>query len=53
MLISTVIEGAHQQKYFAEHLPELTDVTKEKTPSLNFNNYTFQFYAFKSAWSNR
>ncbi len=30
MLISTVIEGAHQQKYFAEHLPALTDVTKGK-----------------------
>ncbi|HBK71062.1 MAG TPA: TetR family transcriptional regulator [Flavobacteriaceae bacterium] len=30
MLISTVIEGAHQQKYFAEHLPELTDVKKGK-----------------------
>lgn len=26
MLISTVIEGANQQKYFAEHLPALTDV---------------------------
>ncbi len=30
MLISTVIEGAHQQKYFAAHLPALTDVTKGK-----------------------
>ena len=30
MLISTVIEGAHQQKYFADHLPTLTDVTKSK-----------------------
>jgi len=30
MLISTVIEGAHQQKYFAEHLPALTDVKKGK-----------------------
>ena len=30
MLISTVIEGAHQQKYFADHLPALTDVTKNK-----------------------
>jgi AcrR family transcriptional regulator len=30
MLISTVIEGAHQQKYFAEHLPSLTDITNEK-----------------------
>jgi len=28
MLISTVIEGAHQQKYFAAHLPALTDVKK-------------------------
>ena len=30
MLISTVIEGAHQQKYFAEHLPMLTDVEQGK-----------------------
>jgi hypothetical protein len=30
MLTSTVIEGAHQQKYFADHLPSLTDVTQEK-----------------------
>jgi len=29
MLISTVIEGAHQQKYFSEHLPALTDTTKD------------------------
>jgi AcrR family transcriptional regulator len=26
MLVSTVIEGAHQQKHFAEHLPSLTNV---------------------------
>ena len=30
MLISTVIEGAHQQKYFAKHLPRLTDVEQGK-----------------------
>lgn len=30
MLISTVIEGAHQQRYFAEHLPALTDVKQGK-----------------------
>jgi AcrR family transcriptional regulator len=30
MLISTIIEGAHQQKYFAEHLPSLTDVNNSK-----------------------
>ena len=36
MLISTVIEGAHQQKYFAEHLPALTDKTKEQDSISNF-----------------
>ena len=37
MLISTVIEGAHHQKYFAEHLPALTDVKKN-------DNSISQFY---------
>ena len=26
MLVSTVIEGAHHQRFFADHLPRLTDV---------------------------
>jgi AcrR family transcriptional regulator len=26
MLVSTVIEGTHQQRFFADHLPRLTDV---------------------------
>lgn len=26
MMVSTVIEGAHSQRYFAEHLPRLTDI---------------------------
>ena len=26
MLISTVIEGAHHQRYFSKHLPALTNV---------------------------
>jgi AcrR family transcriptional regulator len=30
MLTSTVIEGAHQQKYFADHLPSLTDSSNEE-----------------------
>lgn len=30
MLISTVIEGSHHQKYFSEHLPALTDCSSEK-----------------------
>ncbi len=28
MLVSTLIEGVHHQRYFAEHLPRLTDVNK-------------------------
>ena len=28
MLISTMIEGAHHQRFFAEHLPRLTDTIK-------------------------
>lgn len=28
MLVSTVIEGAHHQRYFAENLPRLTDVVE-------------------------
>ncbi len=36
MLISTVIEGAHQQKYFAAHLPALTDVKKGKDTITEF-----------------
>jgi glycosyltransferase A (GT-A) superfamily protein (DUF2064 family) len=36
MLISTTIEGAHQQHYFAEHLPALTDVDKEEDSIYKF-----------------
>lgn len=28
MLVSTVMEGAHHQRFFAEHLPKLTDIVK-------------------------
>ena len=28
MLISTVIEGSHHQRYFAQHLPRLTDIVE-------------------------
>lgn len=30
MIVSTIIEGSHNQKYFAEHLPSLTDTNKQK-----------------------
>lgn len=36
MLVSTVIEGAHLQRYFAEHLPRLTDVIDGEDATLNF-----------------
>lgn len=36
MLISTIIEGAHQQKYFSEHLPSLTDIVNEENSITNF-----------------
>lgn len=37
MLVSTLIEGAHQQRFFAENIPSLTDVNKDP-------NYITQFY---------
>jgi AcrR family transcriptional regulator len=36
MLISTVIEGAHHQRYFAEHLPKLTDEIKDGDAVIKF-----------------
>ena len=36
MLISTVIEGAHLQRYFAEHLPKLTDTIEGEDAVLEF-----------------
>lgn len=29
MMISTIIEGSHQQRYFKDHLPALTDVKRD------------------------
>ncbi|MFN1836165.1 TetR/AcrR family transcriptional regulator [Balneola sp. MJW-20] len=36
MLVSTVIEGAHHQRYFAEHLPRLTDVLEGEDSITSF-----------------
>ena len=44
MLISNVIEGAHQQKFFAEHLPSLTDVAEHKNAITEF--YTAMVFNF-------
>lgn len=37
MLVSTIIEGAHYQRYFAEHLPLLTDKVKGEDAIINFS----------------
>lgn len=36
MLISTVIEGSHQQRYFSKHLPSLTDINEERDNIVKF-----------------
>jgi AcrR family transcriptional regulator len=36
MLTSTIIEGAHLQRFFAEHLPGLTNQTKDKDDVQDF-----------------
>lgn len=37
-LVSTVIEGAHQQRHFYNHIPSLTDVSQEKDAITDFYN---------------
>ncbi len=36
MLISTIIEGAHHQRFFSKHLPSLTDFEEGKNNIVNF-----------------
>lgn len=36
MLISTIIEGSHQQRFFADHLPRLTDSLKGEDSIVSF-----------------
>ena len=36
MLISTIIEGAHHQRYFSEHIPDLTNFEKGKNNIVQF-----------------
>ena len=36
MLVSTIIEGAHHQRFFANHLPRLTDVIKGEDAVTSF-----------------
>lgn len=36
MLITTIIEGAHHQRYFSDHLPSLTDCENGKNNIVKF-----------------
>ncbi len=36
MLVSTIIEGAHHQRFFADHLPRLTDVSDDHDAIVTF-----------------
>lgn len=36
MLVSTVIEGAHHQRFFADHLPRLTDIVEGEDAVTSF-----------------
>lgn len=36
MLVSTIIEGAHHQRFFADHLPSLTDTSEQAEDIVNF-----------------
>lgn len=36
MLVSTIIEGAHYQRYFSEYLPKLTDLVKNEDAITTF-----------------
>lgn len=42
MLVSTVVEGAHLQRHFAEHLPGLTDAGKPGGVTEFFTDLTFK-----------
>jgi AcrR family transcriptional regulator len=50
MLVSTVIEGAHYQRFFKEHLPKLTDVLPDEDAIVEFyKNMVFQTIQMKTA----
>ena len=43
MLVSTIIEGSHHQRFFTQHLPKLTDVVKgEDAITCFYNQLIFQ-----------
>lgn len=46
MLVSTIIEGAHNQRFFADHLPGLTDIIKGEDAVTEFYK-AMVFHAIK------
>lgn len=48
MLVSTVIEGAHYQRYFAAHIPHLTDQLRDEDSTASFfTDLVFNAIKFK------
>ncbi|MEQ9285349.1 MAG: TetR/AcrR family transcriptional regulator [Cyclobacteriaceae bacterium] len=47
-LVSTILEASHQQAFFAQHLPSLTEISMKKKESLERQVYTFiEEFVFK------
>ena len=44
-LASTIVEGIYQQKYFADHLPSLTDIKKSSTSAARQTQMLADFYS--------
>ena len=49
MLISTLIEGAHHQRFFAQHLPRLTDAVNGEDAIIEFSKEV-TFKAIGAKW---
>ena len=43
MLVSTIIEGTHHQRFFAEHLPRLTNVVEGEDSVTITGNYALSY----------
>ena len=50
MLVTTVIEGGHLQRYFAQHLPRLTDVSDQEDAVTAFYTHMAFSSIQQSAW---
>ncbi|MFY0653589.1 MAG: helix-turn-helix transcriptional regulator [Cyclobacteriaceae bacterium] len=40
-IVSTMLEASHQQPFFAQHLPSLTEISKTEAKSIEWQSYDF------------